>query len=166
MGAPYRDPGGVACPRCAAMMATQDDGGLACANGCGAWVPTAAITRMLGTANLTKRGEAAPFFKVLPLPPTKCFGCANPLTALYRTAADNYLTLGQCVQHGVWCEQRTRADFELAFHHEIAGHRHDQTKVVHQSAEQLRSAAMERRVATLERQVELLTERLEALDRS
>lgn len=163
MGEPYRDAGGMECPRCKAMMTMQDDAGFACASGCGAWIPNAVITRLLGTVDLKRRGIAAQFFKVLGLPTTKCLYCATQLTAVYRTAGNDYVTLGQCDDHGVWCEQRARADFELAFRHEITNH-HE----IEVLADALGGDARElaRHVLKLERQVVTLTQRLEALERA
>ena len=155
-------------------MAMQDDTGFACANGCGAWVPNAVILRLLGTVDLTRRGVAAPFFKVIGLPDTKCLACARPLAPVYRSAGDDYLTLGQCDEHGVWCEQRARADFELAFRREINKHRLEDSQAIQQTqeiavlAEALGddSRVMARRVLQLERQVAALSARLEALERT
>ena len=173
MGDPYRDPGGIACPRCKSVMTSDADGGFACASGCGAWVPRTVLVRLLGSADLSKRGVAAPFFKVLGLPTTKCLHCATVLVAIYRAAGDDYVTLGQCDDHGVWCEQRQRADLELAFRREINMHRlADQQAVQHtQEIAVLADALggdprlMARRVLQLERQVATLVARLDALER-
>jgi hypothetical protein len=156
------------------MLQPQDDGGLACGSGCGTWITSSVITKLLGTTDLTKRGTPAPFFKVTPLPATPCFVCATQLEPVYRAAGDDYVTLGECAEHGVWCEQRGRADFELAFRKEIANHsvegpqrinaKHEEKQLVEALAQNPK--AMARRIMQLESLVDELASRLEALERT
>jgi hypothetical protein len=53
-------------------------------------------------------------FKATPLPPTRCLVCKKPLNDLYKGSVD-VLTIGQCLDHGVWVEGSSRADFEALF---------------------------------------------------
>jgi len=157
---PYRDASGAKCPRCGEILVERPDNGLACQSGCGEWLPSGAIERMLGTTEIAKLAAPGLYFKATPLPPTRCLVCSAPLDDLYpaRTSTAEPLTLGRCAAHGVWIEGHDRAQFERVFG--IAIER--QTVREQVAAEPIltlqtlldRIEALEARVAELERRVD------------
>ena len=164
MSDPYRSSGGTPCPRCKDPLRRESDDQLECANGCGSWLGNALIKTMVDPASLVK-SKGNPF-KATPLPPTKCLVCRKPLNDLYQGNVD-VLTLGQCVEHGVWLEVADRSTFEALYAPEIVRARAERA----QKAELARVAeevdpAVARlmvRVDALENQVRALQAELEDL---
>jgi hypothetical protein len=117
---PYRSSGGTPCPRCKDPLRRESDDQLECANGCGSWLGNGLIKMMVDPATLVK-SKGNPF-KATPLPPTKCLICRKPLNDLYQGNVD-VLTLGQCLEHGVWLEAADRSIFEALYAPEIARRR-------------------------------------------
>ncbi len=116
-GDPYRSSGGTPCPRCKTPLRRESDDQLECANGCGSWLGNSLIKTIVDPMLLVK-SKGNPF-KATPLPPTKCLVCRQPLNDLYKGNVD-VLTLGQCVDHGVWLEAADRATFEALYAPDIA----------------------------------------------
>jgi hypothetical protein len=113
---PYRSSGGTPCPRCKDPLRRESDDQLECANGCGSWLGNGLIKMMVDPSSLVK-SKGNPF-KATPLPPTKCLVCKKPLNDLYQGNVD-VLTLGQCLEHGVWLEAADRSIFEALYAPEI-----------------------------------------------
>ena len=112
-GGPYRASAGAPCPRCRNVLARESDGELRCTHdGCGTWLPSKLVDELVGMAVVSKASGNP--FRATPLPPTRCFVCKKPLNDLYKGTVD-VLTIGQCLDHGIWLERSTRADFEAMF---------------------------------------------------
>ena len=120
----YRESSGTRCPRCDAVLVENDDGGLACRNGCGEWLPNKLVLAALGALELRTLGRPGFHHKATPLPPTRCLVCGAGLDDLYRAidSPTEVLTLGRCASHGVWLEGRGREAFETAYAAAIAKH--------------------------------------------
>lgn len=120
MSSPYRTSGGTPCPRCKDPLRRESDDHLVCANGCGSWLGNRLIKQMVDPPSLVK-SKGNPF-KATPLPPTKCLMCKKLLNDLYQGTVD-VLTLGQCVDHGVWLESADLGIFEAMYAPEIVRQR-------------------------------------------
>lgn len=116
MSDPYRSSGGTPCPRCKDPLRRESDDQLECANGCGSWLGNGLIKPLMDPTSLVK-SKGNPF-KATPLPPTKCLVCRKPLNDLYQGNVD-VLTLGQCLEHGIWLEHADRSIFEALYAPEI-----------------------------------------------
>ncbi|MBL9015025.1 MAG: hypothetical protein JNL83_12655 [Myxococcales bacterium] len=109
----YRTSAGASCPRCRNVLARETDGELRCTqNGCGTWLPKKLVDDIVGM-DAVARSKGNPF-RATPLRPTKCLVCKQPLNDLYKGAHD-VLTIGQCVEHGIWIERSSRSDLEALF---------------------------------------------------
>ena len=157
---PYRDASGTPCPRCRALMMTED-GCTACGNGCGAWLDAATVRGLVGTTDLVNLVPRGSPFKAWPLPPTRCLTCKKPLDDEYPKISDDVtLTLGICKDHGVWLEKRTRADFEAAYRLRIARHELEGARAADPPDDKTRIAWLEKRVAALESRLAALESHL------
>jgi hypothetical protein len=107
----YRTSGGTSCPRCTNVLVRETDE-LRCSNGCGTWLTKKLVDELVGMAVVAKSSGNP--FRATPLPATKCLTCKKPLNDLYKGAVD-VLTIGQCMEHGVWLERSSRGDFEALF---------------------------------------------------
>ncbi len=151
MSDPYRSSGGTPCPRCNDPLRRESDDQLECANGCGSWLGNGLIKTMIDPASLVK-SKGNPF-KATPLPPTKCLICRKPLNDLYQGNVD-VLTLGQCLEHGVWLEAADRSMFEALYAPEI----------VRERAERAKQAELDRVSEELDPVVARLMLRVDALE--
>lgn len=156
----YRTSGGPACPRCRSPLARETDDELSCSDGCGTWLSAKLVDDLVGMTAVSKASGNP--FRATPLPPTKCMVCKKPLNDLYKGAVD-VLTIGQCLEHGVWLERSSRSDFEALF----APERRVQA-VVKEREEELSHldpevAKLIMRVETLERLVTQLQAEIAAL---
>lgn len=146
MSSPYRDAEGTQCLKCAALLLPDEHGDLVCPEGCGTWIPHAAVIDLFGERPLESVGKIA-YWKVDPFEPTLCLACNAPLEDLYAALDDGAIALGQCVKHGVWLQRATRGELERAYADVIR----NAPRVVHREPTfDERLASLERRVAELE----------------
>jgi polyhydroxyalkanoate synthesis regulator phasin len=113
---PYRTSGGTACPRCRNPLARESDDELNCSSGCGTWLGNKLIQKLVALETIA-RSSGNPF-RATPLRPTRCLVCKEPLNDLYKGTVD-VLTLGQCLEHGVWLEAADRSVFEAMYRPDI-----------------------------------------------
>ena len=152
MSDPYRSSGGDPCPRCRSPLARETDDWLVCGEGCGTWLGNGLVKTLLDPATLVK-SKGNPF-RATPLPPTKCVVCKQLMNDLYKGAID-VLTLGQCLEHGVWLETADREIFEAMYADEIRAHRGTTQEYVAKLAT----------LAALDPDVAKLTLRVDALEK-
>lgn len=159
MSSPYRDGSGTPCPRCGAVMLADDRGDLACADGCGIWIGRPALDKLLDVTDL-HGGPRVPYWKATPLPETRCLGCERRLDDLYVELNHRVLALGKCVEHGMWVEAGTRAEFETAYRAAIEKHARAALPPPPPGSDRERIERLETRIAMLERTVAVLVERV------
>jgi len=144
-------------------MLQQHDGGLACANGCGEWIPNAVVESLLGTLEIAGLAPPGPFQRASPLPATRCPTCRAALDDSYVELPERrVLTLGRCALHGIWIEAFGRAQFEQAFASAIAKQRERS-----ELGEAMRAGdpAVARILERLQARIEELEERVVVLER-
>lgn len=173
---PYRSGAGTPCPRCEIPLLRERDDELACGDGCGTWLGNACLP--LSAPALMASSRRHPL-SAKPLPPTKCLVCKRSLLDLYNKADVDVLTIGQCLEHGIWIERGDRAKFEAAYGEAIRDHEADvaaqaialanrQAELEHKHAElanQQFLASLPSVVASLVKRVEALENTVEDLER-
>ena len=168
MSDPYRTADGMACPRCRELLGGDADDQLVCPAGCGAWLPRAALEQLVDPAKLPRLSHA-PFHRATPLPRTPCLACRRPLDDLYQGDFENVLTMGLCIEHGLWIERGDRATFAARYAGEIEVRRIEYAEVLRRrrllADEGPVVVDLVDRVEALERTVAHLARLLEDLDR-
>ena len=160
VGDPYRTSGGTPCPRCKNVLDRESDDELVCANGCGVWLANKLLLALMPLETITKSSGNP--FRAEPLPPTKCLVCKTALNDLYKGTVD-VLTIGQCLEHGIWLEHGDRATFEAMFRGDIR-----RAEVVRAKQEELADVDPEIvkllvRIEALETEVRMLRDLVEDL---
>lgn len=109
---PYRSTTSTKCVRCKqGLLADGDD--LVCGDGCGTWIANAQLARLLPVDEVKPGARANPF-RANPFPPARCPFCKNQLDDCYA-GSKVVVSLGQCLEHGIWLDRATRADFQAAY---------------------------------------------------
>jgi hypothetical protein len=156
---PYRGATAPPCLRCGLPLVEDDDKDLVCPDGCGRWISTMTLVKLVGTTDLAKLARPVAHWKATPFPASTCPACEAKLVEQYMPMPDGaILTHGYCTRHGAWLDQGTHADFLAAYARAIVDFT-GKAKLraeAPQAAEHLES--LEERVERLERQVAELRE--------
>lgn len=114
---PYRQPDGLACPTCAAVLLARESGERACPKGCGEWVAASLAEQRWGRA-VTIDGDPRLKWRVA----AASLACPVCKAKATRVVHDGWQSF-RCADHGVWFVRDARGRFERTCAAAIAEHR-------------------------------------------